>query len=478
VKRIFRIASFALGAALLFPAGGAEASGLYFSDRGVRPMGRGGAFVAGADDLGAIWYNPAGLADAGTAVLLDASVLVYSTRFTRRTQVADSAGVLRTYDYPMVGGKAVIIPIPTLAASYNFGDRKQYTAAFGMYAPYTAITSYPETVNGQPAPSRYSLVSLDGSALVVPGFYFAYKPIEQIRIGMGVQALVGTFQASVVFAASPPDRLLGAPEDPAYDALGTLKVGPIFSPSANFGITATPDPHLRFGISGQLPFTVDASAKIAVRLPTAAPFDNAYQQGDGAQVRFKLPAILRLGAELRLPFDAENELRLEATYVREFWSQHESIEIRNESIKLYNITGLPSPFGVAPINIPKGFQDSNSFRLGGELIHKLSGENAIRGRMGVSYDQTAIPPSYVNPFTVDVDKVMLTFGASFHLGTHLRFDAMFAHAFTPDVTVDPAEAKSPRVNPVAGNPTATEAVNGGSYATSANLVGLGANYTF
>ncbi|HTJ83123.1 MAG TPA: hypothetical protein VL400_15500, partial [Polyangiaceae bacterium] len=30
----------------------AHAGGLYVTDRGVRPLGRGGAFVAGADDLG------------------------------------------------------------------------------------------------------------------------------------------------------------------------------------------------------------------------------------------------------------------------------------------------------------------------------------------------------------------------------------------------------------------------------------------
>ena len=50
----------------------ARAAGLYFTDRGVRPLGRGGAFVAGADDFNATWYNPAGLADAGTSFLLDA----------------------------------------------------------------------------------------------------------------------------------------------------------------------------------------------------------------------------------------------------------------------------------------------------------------------------------------------------------------------------------------------------------------------
>ena len=63
-------------------AADARAAGLYFSDRGVRPMGRAGAFVAGADDLGAIWYNPAGLADAGTSVLVDFGYLHFTDSYT------------------------------------------------------------------------------------------------------------------------------------------------------------------------------------------------------------------------------------------------------------------------------------------------------------------------------------------------------------------------------------------------------------
>ena len=49
----------ALAAAWL-TAAPAHAGGLYYADRGVRPLGRAGAFVAGADDPGAITYNPAG----------------------------------------------------------------------------------------------------------------------------------------------------------------------------------------------------------------------------------------------------------------------------------------------------------------------------------------------------------------------------------------------------------------------------------
>src|SRR5688572_4735107 len=71
----------AFAAPLLWTAT-SDAAGMYWSDRGIRPLGRGGAFVAGADDLGAIAYNPAGLADAGSSLLLDAALVNVRTEFT------------------------------------------------------------------------------------------------------------------------------------------------------------------------------------------------------------------------------------------------------------------------------------------------------------------------------------------------------------------------------------------------------------
>ncbi len=47
-----------------------------------------------------------------------------------------------------------------------------------------------------------------------------------------------------------------------------------------------------------------------------------------------------------------------------------------------------------------------------------------------------------------------------------------------DAIVPPEEAKVPRINPVKGNPTKTEANNGGTYAVSANVFGVGMNYKF
>jgi len=137
----------------MLAASDADAAGLFMTDRGVRPMGRGGAFVAGADDLHAIWYNPAGLADAGSSVLVDFAWLNYSAEYTRATDVVDAGGTVRTINSPLVKGTSPFLPIPTIAGSYNFGKKKEFTVAAGIYAPYTAIASWPLTIDGQPSPS-------------------------------------------------------------------------------------------------------------------------------------------------------------------------------------------------------------------------------------------------------------------------------------------------------------------------------------
>jgi len=477
--RRFPLLAIGVSLALLGAASEAEAGGLFITDRGVRPLGRGGAFVAGADDLHAIWYNPAGLADAGTSVLVDFSWINFSSEYTRRTNVTDAGGTVRTIDSPQVNGTSPFLPIPTIAGSYNFGKEKEFTVAFGALAPYTAITNYPLTLDGQPSPSRYSLVSLEGSALVVAGGYFAYKPIEQFRVGGGIQALVGKFQSTVVFSASPPDRLISAPEDPQYDAFSQLDVGPIFAPSANFGMIAIPTKPIRLGLSAQLPFWINSPAKVRVRLPEAAPFDRARQEGEDAQVRFRLPAIIRAGAEYRTDISDTSRIRIELAYVREFWSLHDSIDIRSENVKLYDVTGFPSPFGVAPISLPRNFQDSNSFRLGSEYsLKNLISDYWIDLRAGISYETSAIPSAWVSPLTYDASKVVGSAGGSLNIGTHWRMDAVASLAFLTGTVVDPTEAQVPRVNPVQGNPTNTEKINGGDYAARALILGVGVNYKF
>ncbi|HEY8078125.1 MAG TPA: outer membrane protein transport protein, partial [Labilithrix sp.] len=419
------------------------------------------------------WYNPAGLADAKTSLLADFSWLRFTSEYTRVLRVVDADNTVRYVTNDPVQGSSPVIPLPTLAGAYNFGDQKQWTFAAAAYAPYAAIVTYPDTVNGKPSPARYALGSFNGSALIFTGVYLAWKPIEEFRVGLGLDALVGQYQSTVTYSVSPPDRLLAAPEQPEYDANTSFKAGPIFAPSASLGATYVPMQQLRFGASFALPRVVSAPSTFQVRLPSAAIFDNAHIDGSSAHVRFKLPAILRAGVEGR---PMEN-LRVEFAYEREFWSIHDAIEITPENVSFGGIAGLPNRIPIPSIRYPRNFQDSSSFRLGGEYTTKLFGGYVYDFRAGISYETTAVPPAYLSLLTIDMNKTTLSFGGSVHVTDHWRFDLVYAHLFAQTVNVSPDDAQIPRVNPIPGN-VDLEKVNGGTYSAAADVFGVGAQYTF
>jgi long-chain fatty acid transport protein len=459
-------ASAALG---VFASADARAAGLYVDDKGVRPLGRGGAFVAGADDLNAIWYNPAGIVDTPTSLLLDGSYIHYSDTFTRQTVSTSATGAEYNNRFPTVSGSTPFLPIPTIAGSYRFGDAKQYAVAFGIYAPDAALLSYPTA-----GPQRYSLVSLNGTILAVVGGWFAWKPTDSIRLGAGVQVMTGYLKTTVDFSACPPDNFVCAPEDPNYQTDSALSSGPIFAPSANLGATWVPVHEVRFGVSGQAPFVIDAPTTVRLRLPTAAEFDNATQVGDKAHLHLELPPVLRAGVEFR-PLD-NDDLRVEVSYVREFWSVEKTLDITPDDLKLYGITGFPSPFDVNPITIPRRMKDSNSFRLGAEYKIDLGIKFLLRA--GVSYETSSVPVNYETPLTIDANKVVASIGGSIVVDKHLRLDGVLSHTFQGDVFTPPQNAAVPIINPVQGNPTQTDNVNGGVYHVNLWVLGGGLEYRF
>ena len=63
----------------------AEAAGYYTSDVGVRAFSRGGAYVAGCNDLLALWYNPAALTRLGNGVAtVDVAAVSQQVSFDRK----------------------------------------------------------------------------------------------------------------------------------------------------------------------------------------------------------------------------------------------------------------------------------------------------------------------------------------------------------------------------------------------------------
>lgn len=470
----------ALAAALGATAGDAHGAGLEYASRGVRPLARGGAFVAGADDGGAVVYNPAGLVDAGSSILFDASWVNFSSEYTRKSllrQIDPNTGeTVGTYErtFATADGSTPFLPIPTLVGTW--APHRDLVLALGAYAPYAAMASYPEEIDGQPAPQRYSLYSLDGSALVTLGLWAAYAPIEELRIGAGFNAMVGNFRTTLAFSGCLPDRFFCSPENPVWDVQGEIAVAPIFAPSANVGAIWEVVPGWRLGASFQGPFSISAPATLRTRLPQAPPFDEAEQSGEEATVSFDLPWVLRVGVETRAIVP---ELRLEVAFDYAAWSMHDRIDVDPDGVSLDGVATLPEKYYIPPVGMERGFQDAIGIRLGGEYAVKASDDMTVDLRAGVSYETSGVQPESMTVLTIDSNKVTPAIGAGLHVGDDLRFDAVFAYVIASTVDVDPADARVSQIVPVLANPVESpDIINGGTYASRAVILGLGVEYAF
>lgn len=467
-----------VGAALAVPSF-AEAGGLYVSQRGVRPLARGGAFVAGADDLGAIGYNPAGIFDAGGQFLIDATFLIFGSEYTRQAllrQVDPNTGeTVATFEqtFDPVEGSAAPLPIPTVAVS--FAPHEDWRVAFGLFAPSAILPSYPEEVNGGPAPQRYQLISLDGSILATLGGYVAWRPIPELTIGAGLEVLLGSFNSRQVLSGCLPDRFFCAPEDTEWDLAAEISAAPIVAPTGIVGATWQFYDGWRLGASFHLPTWVMAPATLTSRLPEAAPYRAAEQLGEDATLEFALPWEARIGLEAR---DLTKGLRVEVAADFQYWAMHEDITVVPDGIAVTNLPGFPKEYKLPEITIPRGFQSSIAAMIGAEYAIPVDETVELTPRLGFSYETSAVPSEYASVLTLDSGKATPSLGLGIGFGD-ARVDVVYAHQFIESVEVSPEAARLAQVVPVQANPPErVDAVNGGFYSWHIDLVGAGFTYTF
>jgi long-chain fatty acid transport protein len=428
----------------------ARAGGLYLTDVGSRPLGRGGAFVAGADDPSALWYNPAGLGWAGMQLTLSASLPVVDADFTR----IDSGGAT----LPTDSARAAPIPIPALFYADDFGLR-DVTFGAGVFAPTALSLSWSDAVD---APARYSLVTMDGTALVHLALGAAWRPVPQLSIGLGAHLVVGGFRAVTTLSAC--DRAICAqPENPEYDARAELNLSPVAAPTFGLGITYDAGP-VRIGASAQTGYALSGDATMRVRIPSAAVFDGARVDGDRGAMSLDLPWILRAGVEVR-PIEG---LRVEAAAVAELWSSQGEITVRPRDVWLRNVTAI-GDYEVGPITIPRAMRDTLSLRLGGEYR-----AGVLAARAGLAYENGAFDDATLSPLTLDSDRWMPSVGASVEVTRALFVDAAFVYVAMRDRQV--RNSAVPQANPIRPPPVDPVYVGNGDYAMDAMVFALGVRW--
>ncbi len=444
---------------LMLSAQSAVAAGLFLAPPGVRPLAQGGAFVAGASGVDALAYNPAGIGMGKPQALIEAGLPLHHTLY-RRQVYGDGATL------PTVEGVGLGMPSPALGVVHGLGLLPGLTFGLGLFADYPLMQNWPEELDdGEPAPQRYAVYNYRGTAMMKGALAAAYHLDGYGSIGVSVQVLAGTF-ASEMTASICDGVICTQPENPDYDAVIQMSARDIVVPGVQLGIVGTPLPWLRLAASWESGYRVEQEAALRIRLPRASIFDNAGldPQEPRGTVKLRLPMQLRAGVEVL----REGLGRLELAWVYEPWSVHDRIEVDSRGTVVRGVTALGDyPMGV--VQLERGFRDTFSLRLGGELLPGLKAAPGLVLRGGLAWEPSAVADEYLTAMTVDLDKLIAAVGAGYTVGV-VTIDVTYAHVFFASTVV--TDSKVLQINPTRPPWQGRTPIGNGAYAARADIFAM------
>ncbi|MFT3924451.1 MAG: outer membrane protein transport protein [Myxococcales bacterium] len=456
---IIVVFALALSAALGIVPQRVQASGWYFTERGVRSLGRGGAFVAGAKGAESLWINPAGLKGSGNSFTMEGNLNFLRGSFQR----LDDAGTVRAKEDVEIA----YLPIPMFAVTKDFG-LEDFSFGFGVYLPQFAVTSWPSQVNGGPAPNRYSLYSIKGSIFGNFTAGVAYHGIPGLSLGLTAALITGRFKASTALSACD-GFLCVNPEDPTFDVTASITMRRFASVMIGAGLIYDMGP-VSIGASLQPPWNMKGRTDLDVTLPSDPAFSQAKIEGTGGKMDVPFPWIGRVGVEVH----PSESFRFELAAVYEGWSRQDEITVKANDMWIRDVIGI-GDYQVGSIKIQRMMSDAYSFRGGFEYFMEDMG---LTLRMGASYDTTAIKDKAMSPMTLDANKVVAGMGVTLHAGSVLDIDVLYGHVFMPDRQIRNSEIIQPTAIRPPQSAAAQSHIGNGTYTMESDFAGLGATFHF
>jgi long-chain fatty acid transport protein len=393
----------------LLLAQSALAGGYYYSDAGIVALGRGGAWIAGADTQFAQYHNPAGLVRIDAPVLnVGLSEVQQKVEFDRVLDDDPNTPETESGFHPTAANQASPYEVPEFGFATPIGDR--FAFAFGFTSPYA-----PSSLFDEDGAQRYSVIDTEIYQFQV-GPSLAWRPVEWFAIGASFQWQYLGIGETIKLTTSGID-------DPAGDLKVGIQAADLFTPGANVGILLDPVPAVSIGLSlqpptkfhakgtGELDFTGNG---LEVLLAEEVYTD------DEVFLDIELPWVLRGGVAVRPVPDLE----IEAAVVWQDWSalgdlrvEEVDVELRADN-ELIELPPVPREF-----QLPAGLDDTTAFRLGAE--YRVAPELDVR--IGGFWEDASLPAQDMSVALYDASKWQLGGGGSVYLlDQRLRFDAAFA----------------------------------------------------
>jgi long-chain fatty acid transport protein len=479
------VSTLLLAATLASPA--FADGGYYQGALGPRAAGRGGAFVARADDVTAVSINPAGLADLDGTVIQVGNQFGYNSYDYTRAPTIDY-GQTPPPAQPTIfdkvpNGTPWQAALPFIGVSSRLGLRDWAFALAAFAPPGISKEQFPES-GGQ----RYLMVNREAIILNYAASA-AWKFHDLFGVGVTLEWIaVPRLDYSLVINA---DQAQGAvsPVSSMYDILAETKGSDPFTFNAIVGAWFRPRPALQFGLAGQVvPASIVTHSTLTLKaldyplLGDIVTTRNGNPAND-VTVTLPLPLMVRGGARYRHLAAGRELFDVELDVEYETWSRVKAFTVES-TVDGNPLRANPSNIytehvSIGTITVPKQWKDVLSVKLGGDF--NLVPERWTL-RAGVYYETAASPSAYAN----------VDFPAGAQLGGALGGSLLlhpwevaltYQLRYQPSFTVAEADARVYQQTP-GGSCTAPSSdpnvcnVNAGTYAAASHLVSLAVVYRF
>lgn len=426
----------------------ARAGGYYYSDSGIVALGRGGAWVAGANTQFAQYYNPAGLLKVpAPTVNVGYSGVQQHVRFERQ----DADGTT----YPAAENQAKPYSVPEFGFASPVGDR--FAVAFGFTSPFA-----PSALYDPDGAQRYTVIDTTIYQFQV-GPSVAWRPVPWLGVGASLQwQYLGVFESLKLTTS-----LVETGDSPESDVNVAIGAQDLFTPSYNLGVLIEPTPVVSIGVSVQPPIGFDGRGDAEIDFTgngLTVLLDESVYQDDDIGLALQIPLVLKAGVAVRpVP-----RVEVEAAWVYQDWSTFDDLVISDVDITLASSLALPAvPDAFV---LPSNLDDTMSWRLGGEW----RAHQALAVRAGGFWEDGALNDTYNSVALYDASKWQLGGGATgFLLAGRLRLDGSAAYLRYASTTAQSSGVT--QVNAL-GGPAAV--VGNGRYTSDGWIAGAAASWSF
>jgi long-chain fatty acid transport protein len=455
-------------------AGAALADGGYYQGAlGARAAGRGGAFVARADDVTAVSINPAGLAQLdGTVIEIGNQVGYNGYDYTRAPTIDYGQSGTPLVSFNKVSNGAPWQPaLPFIGVASRLGLRDWSFALSAFAPPGISKLEFPES-GGQ----RYLMV---GREAVILNFAAsaAWKFHDVFGVGATFEWIsVPRLNYSLIINANTSPGASN-PVSSNYDILAETTGSELFTPNLVLGAWYRPIPSLQFGLAGQVvPANIVTHSNLKLTALDQATLGTITTQRDflpasDVTVTLPLPLLARLGGRYRHLAGGRELYDLELDVEYETWSRAQNFTVGTNGLRALALYNQNVPLGT--IQIAKHWNDVFSVKVGGDF-NLVPDRWTLRA--GAYYETAVAPAAYANVDFPGGQELGAAAGASLLL-RRLELALTYQLRYQPSFTVTEADARVQQQNPnFPGQPEPV--VNAGTYAATSHLVALALIYRY